>query len=127
MACPPELEVFYAPFDFQPTETRSFQPDVLVVRRSDVNDDAPLDKPLLLAVEVLSPSTRSLDRIFKREMYATSGVNLFWIFDPKTVEFIAYERDGAAYVETARAKGDERLTLDRPYPVEICPAEIVKG
>jgi Uma2 family endonuclease len=126
-ACPPELEVFYAPFDFQPTDTRSFQPDVLVVRRHDVEDDKPLHKPLMLAVEVLSPSTRSLDQIFKREMYASSGVDLFWIFDPKQVEFVAYERDGERYMETARATGEERLTLDRPYPVEICPAEIVKG
>jgi Uma2 family endonuclease len=29
-ACPPELEVFFAPFDFQPTTKRSFEPDLLV-------------------------------------------------------------------------------------------------
>jgi Uma2 family endonuclease len=127
-ACPPDFEVFYAPVDFQPTKERSFQPDVLVARKRDTEGETHrLTKPPVLAVEVLSPSTMSLDRIFKREMYALSGVDLFWIFDPTAVKFVAYQRDGRSYVETARAKGDKRLTLERPYPVEICPAEIVKG
>lgn len=34
-ACPAELEVFLAPTDYQPTSTRSFQPDLLVVSRDD--------------------------------------------------------------------------------------------
>ena len=34
-ACPPELEVFFAPTDYQPTSTRSLQPDLLIVRRDD--------------------------------------------------------------------------------------------
>jgi Uma2 family endonuclease len=127
LACPPELDVFYAPVDFQPSEKRSFQPDLLVVRRVDIRQRGALQKPPVLNVEILSDSTRSLDQVFKRAMYATSGVDHFWIFDPKKVEFFAYERADDKYVEVARARGDERLTLDRPYPVEICPAEIVKG
>jgi len=127
-ACPAELEVFYAPVDFQPTLRRSLQPDILVARRSDsTSKDKRLTKPLVLAVEVLSPSTVSLDNIFKRSMYATSGVELFWIFDPERPEFVAYERDGEQYVEAARVRGEDRLALDRPYPVEICPADVVNG
>jgi Uma2 family endonuclease len=81
----------------------------------------------VLAVEVTSKGSRSLDRIFKREMYATSGVDHYWIFDPKAVEIVVYEREETRYVEAATAEGDQRITLDRPYPVEICPAEIVNG
>ena len=33
--CPPELEVFLAPTDYQPTASRSLQPDLLVVSRDD--------------------------------------------------------------------------------------------
>jgi Uma2 family endonuclease len=126
-ACPPDLEVCVAPFGFQPATQRSFQPDVMIVRRKDVRDDASLKKPPLLAVEVLSPSTHSLDTIFKRSLYATSGVDLFWTFDPKRMEFVAYERNGDAYVEVARARDGEAIALDRPYPVEICPARIIQG
>ncbi len=54
-ACPPDLEVFLAPTDYQPTLRRSLQPDLLVVRRDDPGEQA-VTTPLALAVEVLSPS-----------------------------------------------------------------------
>jgi Uma2 family endonuclease len=126
-ACPPELEVFVAPFDFQPTNTRSFQPDLLVVRRGDVGDWEKLTRPPVLTVEVSSDSTRSLDQVFKKSMYLTSGVDSYWIFDPRRKRFVAYEREGERYVQVADARGEERITVERPFPVEICPAEIVKG
>jgi Uma2 family endonuclease len=129
-ACPPDLEVFYAPVDFQPTTKRSFQPDLLMARSADlpVDDDATaITIPPLLAVEVVSKGSRSLDRIFKREMYATSGIDNYWIFDPRAVEIVVHERQGTRYVEVATAKGDQRITVDQPYPMEVCPAEIVDG
>jgi Uma2 family endonuclease len=126
-ACPPELEVFFAPFDFQPTRSRSFQPDLLVVRSADLVEEAALTLPPLLNVEIQSKGSRSLDRVFKRDMYATSGVDNYWLFDPRNVEFIALAREDAKYVEVARAKGEERIVVERPYQVEICPAKIVKG
>jgi Uma2 family endonuclease len=125
--CPLELEVFFAPFDFQPTRKRSFQPDLLVVRSADLEEEAALTQPPVLNVEILSRGSRSLDRVFKREMYATSGVDNYWIFDPKVPEFVALAREGDRYVDVARVKGDERIVVERPYPVEICPTEIAKG
>ncbi len=62
--CPPDLAVFVAPVDFRPTEHKSLQPDVLVCRQQDVGPSA-IDF-LLLAVEVLSPATRSKDLVWKR-------------------------------------------------------------
>src|SRR5947209_7363317 len=53
-ACPTDLEVFLAPTDYQPTQTRSFQPDLLVVSRADPGQAA-VTTQLALAVEVLSP------------------------------------------------------------------------
>jgi Uma2 family endonuclease len=123
-ACPPELEVFYAPLDFQPTKRRSLQPDVLVVRREDVDDHSALREPLVLAVEVLSKSTASKDQIFKRALYADSGVPYFWIFDPRKPEFDAYELRDGDYTSVAHASGDETVLLDLPYPVRICPSEV---
>jgi Uma2 family endonuclease len=126
-ACPPDLEVFVAPFDFQPTKRRSLQPDVLVVRRTDVDDHSARREPPVLAVEVLSKSTASKDQIFKRALYADSGVPHFWIFDPRKPRFDAYELRDGAYVDTLQASGGETAVVDRPYPVRLCPAEIVKG
>jgi hypothetical protein len=60
-------------------------------------------------------------------MYATSDVDNYWLFDPRSVEFIALRREGTKYVEVARAKGAERIVVEQPYRLEICPAEIAKG
>jgi Uma2 family endonuclease len=57
------------------------QSDLLVARRDDVGD-APISAPLVLAVEVLSPSTRSVDRLLKHGVYAESGVQACWTVDP---------------------------------------------
>jgi Uma2 family endonuclease len=126
-ACAAGLEVFFAPFHFQPTRQRSFQPDLLVVRSADLREDAALTLPPVLNVEILSKGSRSLDQIFKRDMCSTSGVDNYWLFDPRKLEFVALARKGVRYVEVARAKGDERIAVERPYPVEICPAEIAAG
>jgi len=64
-ACPADARVMLAPTDYQPTRRRSLQPDLLEARRTDVGSD-PISAPLLLAVEVLSPSTRSVDLLLKR-------------------------------------------------------------
>jgi Uma2 family endonuclease len=127
---PPELEVFVAPLDFQPTRIRSFQPDVLVVRRDEQSDTKVFDPPVL-AVEVLSKSTRAKDLILKREMYASSGVKHYWIFDPAgrpdKAEFVGYELVDATYKEVVRVKGKDTVRMERPFPVEVCPARVAAG
>jgi Uma2 family endonuclease len=125
--CPPGLEVFVAPLDFQPTTKRSLQPDILVVRRGAVDDWSPLRVAPVLTVEVLSDSTASMDHIFKRALYAQSGVAHFWIFDPRVPSFVAHELRNGEYHEVASAKRDQVAEVTAPYPVSICPAEIIKG
>jgi Uma2 family endonuclease len=126
-ACPAALIVLLSPIDFQPTKVRSFVPDLLVARRADVQPMAVLTAPPVLTVEVISNSSRKNDKERKRELYATSGVDNYWIFDPQVPEFVALARDGRKYIEVAAARDDERITVERPYPVEICPTEITAG
>ena len=65
------------------------QPDLFVV---DLEEARALDwtrmQTLLLAVEVLSPSTARYDRFTKRRLYQEVGVATYWIADPaaRTVE-----------------------------------------
>lgn len=65
------------------SQTRVVQPDLLFVaksRRSIVRKDALHGAPDL-AIEVLSPSTASLDRGRKLKAYENSGVKEYWIVD----------------------------------------------
>jgi Uma2 family endonuclease len=125
-SCPPDLEVFVAPLDFQPTKRRSLQPDVMVVRRRDVDDHGPLREPLVLAVEVLSKSTASKDQIFKRALYADSRVEHFWIFDPREPSLTAYDLRDGEYVQTYAVKGHETAEICAPFAVSVCPAQITR-
>lgn len=61
-----------------------------------------------LAVEVLSPSTRTIDMIRKRADYAKVGVRELWLIDPEgPVAFVLRAVDGADFVlvEELDAKG----------------------
>ncbi|TCC42261.1 Uma2 family endonuclease [Kribbella speibonae] len=122
--CPEDLKVFVAPVDFRPTPTRSVQPDVLVCRRKDVGEKT-IEKPLLLAVEVLSQSTSLADRLLKRRLYEQAGVASYWIFDPANEELTVLELDGDTYVARAVVTGKEAFEATLPFPVRVVPADLV--
>ena len=74
---------FFAPADVVFSPKRGVQPDVLVMplfhgRRPDHFDNV---RHLLLAVEVLSPSSARADRVAKRTLYRDEQVDEYWIVD----------------------------------------------
>jgi Uma2 family endonuclease len=75
--------VLFAPADVTFSPKRSVQPDLFVV--PGVGGRPPKSfadvKRLLLAAEVLSPSTGRADRVVKRALYRAEGVAEFWIID----------------------------------------------
>jgi Uma2 family endonuclease len=123
-AAPADVRVMLAPTDYQPTDRRSLQPDLLVARRTDVGDE-PISAPLLLAVEVLSPSTRSVDLLLKHGVYAESGVASYWTVDPAAPSVRAWRLADGAYVEVGAAEGEQPLELDEPFPVRVVPRDLL--
>ncbi len=123
-ACPADLRVMLAPTDYQPTDRRSLQPDLLVARRADVGDE-PIRLPLLLAVEVLSPSTRSVDLLLKHGVYAESGVASYWVVDPAVPSVRAWRLQDGTYVEVGGADGEQALVLEHPFPVHVVPVDLL--
>jgi Uma2 family endonuclease len=123
-ASPADVRVMLAPTDYQPTDRRSLQPDLLVARRTDVGDD-PISAPLLLAVEVLSPSTRSVDLLLKHGVYAESGVASYWVVDPLVPSVRAWRLVDGAYVGAGAAEGDRGLVLHEPFPVRVVPQDLL--
>ena len=129
-ARPKDLQVVIAPFEWRSSDDTALQPDVLVARRADlfaVEDRKYLLKPPLLAVEVQSPSTRRYDRLTKLSVYQDEGVGSYWLIDPSPHDpsVTVLELKGDRYAEVARLAGDERLTVERPFQVELCPADLV--
>jgi Uma2 family endonuclease len=77
-------EPLVAPADVRAGLRTVVQPDLLVVRRGAIEGAGgwPALQELLLAVEVLSPSSSRLDRWRKRLLYQREGVPEYWIVDP---------------------------------------------
>lgn len=123
-ACPAGLEVFPAPLDFQPTSRRSLQPDLLVVREEDVGELV-IEQPLLLAVEILSPSTRAKDLLVKRALYEDSGVASMWVVDLDEPSVTAWVLREGRWCDERRATGNEVLMAELPFPVQVVPASLV--
>jgi Uma2 family endonuclease len=79
----PVGEALFAPADVVFSEERAVQPDLFVLplagaRRPERFSDV---GRLLLAVEVLSPSTARVDRVAKRTLYREEVIDEYWIVD----------------------------------------------
>ncbi len=65
---------------------------------------------MLLAVEVMSPSSVSTDRIVKPIQYATAGIQHFWRLEQEPLELVTHELDGDRFRETGRFQDEVALT-----------------
>jgi len=75
-----------SPADLELVPDSITQPDVFVLDPDSVADDVEFPtwadfKRLLLAVEIISPSSVRIDRIMKRDFYLDAGVPEYWIVD----------------------------------------------
>lgn len=89
-------------------------PDFIVVP---VDCDEPISAvDVVIAVEVVSPGSRSLDYVLKRHEYAKAGIPHYWIInDDCSLDELRLV--GSKYVEATHAVG--RFSTDAPFPVEI--------
>ncbi|MGI5129107.1 Uma2 family endonuclease [Pseudonocardia sp. CA-107938] len=88
------------------TDRRAYLPDVAWY--ADGRDRPAPGEPYLvgapdLAIEVLSPSTRTHDQIRKRTDYARVGVREYWLIDPEEPVAYLLRRAGAEVTEFVEA------------------------
>ncbi len=74
--------LFISPADIIWDPQEYVQPDLFVVPAREVTGSWRDCQTLLLAVEVVSPSSARQDRIVKRQLYQQHGVSSYWIVDP---------------------------------------------
>lgn len=79
----------------------------------------------LLAVEILSPSTRLLDLNLKCARCERAGIASYWIVDPVEARLVVFElRDGQdAEIADVDAHGEWTAVL--PFEVTIRPGALV--
>ena len=70
-----------------------------------------IEGPPTLVVEVLSPSTMSVDRKTKLQLYARYGVPYYWIIDPEAQAVEAYVLIEGSFHLERHAAGIESVTL----------------
>ena len=127
---PPGVRVLTAPFAARTGTDSEVQPDVLVARFADLNRNSKnLPVAPLLAVEVLSPSTRLKDLNLKKAHYERMGVASYWILDPEEPgSLTVFELDDEGrYQQVAHVEGDEEFVATSPFPVTIVPARLLDG
>jgi len=122
-AASPEFEVILAPFDFNPEPGTVLQPDVLVIRRGTAEAQRVVVPPVL-AIEVLSPSHPTVDRVTKRALYARFGIEHYWLVDPAGPAIEVLRRDGLGYVDVVTVTGGDTLHVDAPFELAVSPSAL---
>ncbi|WP_089157364.1 Uma2 family endonuclease [Micromonospora sp. NBS 11-29] len=106
------------------------QPDVLL-HRCGLASDRRLLRPadVVLAVEIVSPGTRRVDRFAKPGEYAAAGIPFYWRIEQDPVHLYAYRLGDRAAPDGERRyelvnEGSEVVELTEPFALKLPIAEI---
>ncbi|WP_052465871.1 Uma2 family endonuclease [Mobilicoccus massiliensis] len=128
-ACPAGLEVFAAPFEVRLAPNAVVQPDLVVVD-PDALDETGLTGPPLLAVEILSPSTRLIDLGLKKTRYELAGCPTYWAVDPGDDGgqpwIRAWELHDGRYVQAGHSVGESAFHTHRPFEIDVVPSDLAR-
>ncbi|MGH8960747.1 MAG: Uma2 family endonuclease [Jatrophihabitantaceae bacterium] len=99
-------------------------PDLMVIPTGPYAQGRALVRPpdALLAVEIVSPSSRTTDRITKPAQYAAAGIGAYWRVetDPDvTLTAYALEPGASTYTELGTWGPGHSAALTEPFPVTI--------
>jgi Uma2 family endonuclease len=125
--CPDDLQVTQA-VEIRMSSTRSFIPDVLVATDEAARRRGRFYAPheVVLAVEIVSPSSVSMDRITKPALYAQAGIPFYWRIEVGNgIEVHLCELDPSAGVYRAAGVSDSRIQVAQPWEIDI-PIERLK-
>ncbi|MFD7156052.1 Uma2 family endonuclease [Kribbella sp. NPDC059898] len=118
-ACPPDLLVTVGSRAFRPTPTTTLRPDLMVSQRN-----APVTEPPVLAVEVISPTTRTTDVVLKRTLYETHRIPSYWLLDPTTQELTLLTLTPTGYTCEAVLQAEESFKTTVPFPLTLTPGNL---
>lgn len=105
-------------------------PDLVVVPRELLGERRTLIVPseLLLAVEVVSPGSRTTDRVTKPAQYAAAGIRAFWRVerDPAVqLSACLLEDDASVYTELGTWSAGQVAEIDEPLRLRVEIDELI--
>ncbi len=75
---------------------------------------------MVMVVEIISPSSRVLDKAHKRVLYAEARIPFYLLVDPasRPVHAVLFGLEGADYVQMAISE-QGRIRFAEPFPVDV--------
>lgn len=126
-ACPAGLQVVEA-LGVRLLEGTVLIPDLLVGERAAVLADGSgiLDSAVVqLVAEIVSPASRTTDRVTKPALYARAGIASYWRVELDEGPAVhAYRLEGDTYTLVASVTPGQLLEIDEPFPIAFDPATL---
>jgi Uma2 family endonuclease len=107
----PDTDTIFGEYDVRRPDIAYFSK----ARQHLVPEDDAIDVAPDLCVEVVSPSSGTIDREDKFGQYAAAGVPHYWILDPQLRTLEGFELMGTEYVSSGAGSGSGTLRLP-PFP-----------
>ncbi|MDG4828382.1 Uma2 family endonuclease [Solwaraspora sp. WMMD1047] len=119
--CPATYDATQA-IEIRMSQRRSFIPDVLVTTAEAAERSGGWCRPheVVLAVEIVSPSSEAMDQIMKPALYAKAGIPHYWrieIDDGLTVH--THRIDPLAEVYTETGQWTKFVDVGEPWPINL--------
>jgi Uma2 family endonuclease len=102
-------------------------PDLLIVDKTTLGP-SPIQitaANVLAVIEIVSPSSRRVDRVLKPSIYADAGIPTFWRveLEPEAAVIVS-TLDNGIYREIGTATAGANSTITSPFPVTLDPADL---
>ena len=100
---------FYAPCDIIFSDINVVQPDLIYLSKEkyQILTDSNIQGAPDLIIEILSPSNKENDRIFKKHMYEKFGVKEYWVVDPENEKLEIWELKNNKYQLAIKAGNNQ--------------------
>lgn len=95
------------------------EPDVAVVRSAALSRASITPSDVLLAVEVMSPSSVANDRIAKPAQYSAAGILWFWRIEMDPPQLVQHVLEDGVYREVGRGGGVVQVTEPVAMTVDL--------
>lgn len=117
-SCKSEYVLFHSPLDVILSPTNVLQPDILMIHRSRLHivTKRGIEGAPDLVVEIVSPGSRSRDKVVKMKTYGEHRVPEYWIIDTDSQTLEQYrltDAGGSIYELIHLFEGNDQVTSDK--------------